>query len=105
MPATSVIALSGPVCPGNGMPRSRPRGRVCAAVENAQRTASDTAMTIRITTPLDLHVAHLDRRLCVRVVRNIADDGRRVRDKCLLKRLDRIKQQVKHHDEGGRRTW
>src|SRR5687767_2075946 len=29
-PATSVMAFIGPVCPGNGIPKSRPRGRVCA---------------------------------------------------------------------------
>src|SRR5262245_44403232 len=48
MPVTSVMALFGPVRPGNGIPKSRPRGRVCAGLGTTVANAIRTAMTTRL---------------------------------------------------------
>src|SRR6187455_1429667 len=48
MPATSVIALLGPVLPENGMPRARPRERGCDACAPATATARHATAATRI---------------------------------------------------------
>jgi hypothetical protein len=54
IPATSVMALKGPGCPENGMPKSRPRDRVCARPESMVAAAqSSTRATRRRHTPRD----------------------------------------------------
>src|SRR5262245_33400236 len=47
-PATSVIALSGPGVPSNGMPRSRARGFVCASGMAAKRTKRDNVASVSV---------------------------------------------------------
>jgi hypothetical protein len=52
MPGTSVIAFSGPALPGNGIPRSRPRGLVWAVSGIAVAAANKSQSVRRIRVSL-----------------------------------------------------
>src|SRR6185312_15028315 len=47
-PLTSVMALSAPVLPSNGTPKSRARGLFCAASDNVQKSRAEIH-TVRLT--------------------------------------------------------